>query len=120
MMVGNSMTATVLVARRLVDELWEDNPPETRQTLRTRCAPRCLRRSSTKTTGLVLLPGAMTRLILAGVSPMQAVLAPAVVMFLVLASGATTTVVVALGLVRRGFTSDHCLRPLPRSAKAAS
>jgi putative ABC transport system permease protein len=75
---------------------------------------------STKTTGLVLLPGAMTRLILAGVSPMQAVLAPAVVMFLVLASGATTTVVVALGLVRRGFTSDHRLLPLPRSAKAAS
>jgi hypothetical protein len=32
MMVGNLMTATVLVARRLVDELWEDNPPETRQT----------------------------------------------------------------------------------------
>ena len=45
MMVGNLMTAMVLVARRLVDELGEDNPPETRQTLRTRCAPRCLRRS---------------------------------------------------------------------------
>jgi putative ABC transport system permease protein len=45
MVVGNLMTAMVLVARRLVDELREDNPPETRQTLRTRCAPRCLRRS---------------------------------------------------------------------------
>jgi putative ABC transport system permease protein len=69
---------------------------------------------------LVFLPGAMTGLILAGVSPMQAVLVQAVVMFLVLASGATTTVVVARGLVRRLFTADHRPLPLPRSAKAAS
>jgi len=43
-------------------------------------------------------------------------------MFLVLASGATTTttVVVALGLVRRLFTTDHRLLPLPRTANAAS
>jgi putative ABC transport system permease protein len=55
---------------------------------------------------------------------MQAVLVQAVVMFLVLASGAatttTTTVVVALGLVRRLFTTDHRLLPLPRTANAAS
>jgi putative ABC transport system permease protein len=62
----------------------------------------------------------MTRLILAGVFPMQAVLVQAVVMFLVLASGATTTVVVALALAPRRFTADHRLLPLPRSAKAAS
>jgi putative ABC transport system permease protein len=46
-------------------------------------------------------------------------------MFLVLASGATTTTtttttVVALGLVRRLFTTDHRLLPLPRTANAAS
>ena len=57
-------------------------------------------------TGLVFLPGAMTGLILAGTAPLQAVLVQAVVMFLVLAATATTTAVIALGLIRRLFTSD--------------
>lgn len=56
----------------------------------------------------------MTGLILAGVPPVQAVLVQAVVMFLVLGSVAATTVVVALGLVHRVFTTDHRLLPLPR------
>lgn len=54
----------------------------------------------------------MTGLILAGVSPLQAVLVQAVVMFLILGSVAATTVVVGLGLVRLVFTRDHRLRPL--------
>jgi ABC-type iron transport system FetAB permease component len=58
---------------------------------------------TTKATGLVFLPGAMTGLILAGTGPLQAVLVQAVVMFLVLAATATTTVVIALGLIRRLF-----------------
>jgi putative ABC transport system permease protein len=53
----------------------------------------------------------MTGLILAGVPPTQAVLVQAVVMFLVLGSAATSTVVIGLGLVRRLFTSDHRLVP---------
>ena len=61
---------------------------------------------TTKATGLVFLPGAMTGLILAGTAPLQAVLVQAVVMFLVLAATATTTVVIALGLIRRLFTPD--------------
>jgi putative ABC transport system permease protein len=40
----------------------------------------------------------------------------AVVMFLVLAATATTTVVIALGLVRRLFTHDHRLIDLPALA----
>jgi hypothetical protein len=59
---------------------------------------------TTKATGLVFLPGTMTGLIQAGVAPIQAVLVQAVVMFLVLAATATTTVVIALGLIRRLFT----------------
>ena len=47
---------------------------------------------------------------------MQAVLVQAVVMFLVLAATATTTVVIALGLVRRLFTPDHRLAYLPAPA----
>jgi putative ABC transport system permease protein len=126
MMIGNSMTATVLVARRLVDELRDKRDevearlalgqpyrqaaaPYLRTALRSAVSPQI---ETTKATGLVFLPGAMTGLILAGVSPVQAVLVQAVVMFLILGSVAVTTVVVALGLVRRVFTRDHRLLPL--------
>ena len=49
-------------------------------------------------------------------APLQAVLVQAVVMFLVLAATATTTVVIALGLIRRMFTPDHRLIYLPTPA----
>ena len=128
MVVGNSMTATVLAARRLVEELRDKRDevearlalgqpsrraalPYLRAALRSALSPQI---ETTKATGLVFLPGAMTGLILAGVSPIQAVLVQAVVMFLVLASVATTSVVVTLGLVRRVFTVDHRLLPLGR------
>jgi len=71
---------------------------------------------TTKATGLVFLPWAMTGLILADTAPLQAVLVQAVVMFLVLAATATTTVVIALGLIRRLFTPDHRLVHLPTPA----
>lgn len=128
MMVGNSMTAMVLVARRLVDELRDKRDevearlalgqssrqaaaPYLQIALRSAISPQI---ETTKATGLVFLPGAMTGLILAGVAPLQAVLVQAVVMFLVLGSVAATTVVVALGLVRLVFTRDHRLLPLGR------
>ncbi|GAB3409989.1 ABC transporter permease [Flindersiella endophytica] len=131
MMVGNSMTATVLAARRLVDELRDKRDevearlalghasrqaatPYVRTALRAALSPQI---ETTKATGLVFLPGAMTGLILAGVPPVQAVLVQAVVMFLVLGSVATTTAVMTLGLVRRLFTPDHRLLPLPRLPK---
>ncbi|QNI09339.1 iron export ABC transporter permease subunit FetB [Mycobacterium kubicae] len=126
MMIGNSMTAMVLAARRLVDELRDKRDevearlalgqpsrqaasPYLRTALRAATSPQI---ETTKATGLVFLPGAMTGLILAGVPPVQAVLVQAVVMFLILGSVATTTVVVALGLVRLVFTRDHRLLPL--------
>ncbi|QUR69057.1 ABC transporter permease [Mycobacterium spongiae] len=126
MMIGNSMTAMVLVARRLVDELRDKRDevearlalgqparqaavPYLRIALRSAISPQI---ETTKATGLVFLPGAMTGLILAGVPPLQAVLVQAVVMFLILGSVAATTVVVALGLVRLVFTRDHRLKPL--------
>ena len=134
MMIGNSMTAMVLVARRLVDELRDKRDevearlalgqpsrqaaaPYLRIALRSAMSPQI---ETTKATGLVFLPGAMTGLILAGVSPVQAVLVQAVVMFLILGSVATTTVVVALGLVRLVFTSDHRLLPLGHRPEASA
>jgi UDP-glucose/iron transport system permease protein len=123
MMVGNSMTATVLAGRRLTDELrdkrdevearlalgqtsWDAAAPYVRNSLRTALIPQI---ETTKAVGLVFLPGAMTGLILAGVDPVDAVLVQAAVMYVVLASVVTTTTVVALGVRRRLFTRDHRL-----------
>ena len=81
MMIGNSMTAVVLVARRLVDELRDKRDeiearlalgqpsrqaaaPYERTALRFALSPQI---ETTKAAGLVFLPGAMTGLILAGV-----------------------------------------------------
>jgi len=128
--VGNSMTATVLAARRLVEELRDKRlevearlalgqpapvaaRPYVRRALRTALVPQI---ETTKAVGIVFLPGAMTGLILAGVDPLEAVRVQAVVMYLVLAATAIATAVVALGLVRRLFTRDHRLRRLPRPA----
>ena len=124
LMIGNSLAATVLVGRRLVEELRDKRDevearlalgqpaaqaakPYVRAALRTALIPQI---ETTKAVGLVVLPGAMTGLILAGVNPLDAVRVQAAVMYLVLGSVTTTTTVVALGVQRRLFTSDHRLR----------
>ena len=123
MMIGNSMTSTVLVARRVLEELRDKRDevearlalglpstdaarPYIRAALRTALIPQI---ETTKAVGLVFLPGAMTGLILAGVAPLAAVRVQAAVMYLVLGSSATTTAVVALGVQRRLFSRDHRL-----------
>ncbi|GIU86360.1 MAG: iron export ABC transporter permease subunit FetB [Acidimicrobiia bacterium] len=123
MMVGNAMTATVLVARRVVEELRDKRDevearlalghasaeaarPYVRAALRTALIPQI---ETTKSVGLVFLPGAMTGLILAGVDPLDAVRVQAAVMYLVLGSVATTVTVVGLGVRRRSFSADHRL-----------
>jgi putative ABC transport system permease protein len=126
LMMGNSLAATVLVGRRLIEELRDKRDevearlalgqsardaaqPYVRAALRTAMIPQV---ETTKAVGLVVLPGAMTGLILAGVDPLHAVLVQAAVMYLVLGSVATTTTVIALGVQRRLFTHDHRLRYL--------
>ena len=130
MVIGNSMTASVVVSRRIVEELRDKRAevearlalgqpsptaarPYLRNALRTALTPQI---ETTRATGIVFLPGAMTGLILAGVSPLDAVLVQVVVMYLILGSTAVTTSVVALGLVRRLFTRDHRLVRLARPA----
>ena len=131
MMIGNSMVAAVVVARRLVEELrdkrlevearlalgqasLEAARPYLRSAVRTALIPRI---ENTKAVGLISLPGAMTGLILAGVDPVDAVRVQASVMYLLLGATATTTAVVAFGLVRRLFTADHRLVALDRPAE---
>ncbi|HEV3451110.1 MAG TPA: iron export ABC transporter permease subunit FetB [Acidimicrobiia bacterium] len=129
LMIGNSMAATVLVARRLVDELGDKRDevearlalgqpaeeaarPYVRSALRTALTPQI---ETTKIVGLIALPGSMTGLILAGVDPFNAVRVQAAVMYLILGSVAATTTVVALGMRRRLFTADHRLTRLVAS-----
>jgi putative ABC transport system permease protein len=128
MMIGNSLSGTVLAARRVTDELTEKRSevearlalghssreaglPYVRSAMRTALTPQI---ESTKAVGLVFLPGAMTGLILAGVDPIDAVLVQAAIMYLILGAVATTSVVVGLGSIRQLFTPDHRLRPLIR------
>jgi putative ABC transport system permease protein len=124
LMIGNSMTATVLLARRVTAEFSDKRleiearlslgqpssqaaAPYLRESLRTALIPQI---ETTKAVGIVFLPGAMVGLLLAGVSPLGAVQAQLVVMYLVLGSVAVTTSVIALGLRRILFTSSHQLR----------
>lgn len=130
MMIGNSMNATVVVARRVVEELRDKRAevearlslghssrraslPYVRSALRTALSPQI---ETTKGVGLVFLPGAMTGLILAGVDPVDAVKVQAAIMFLILGSVATTTAIVGFGTASRLFTEDHRLVPLERPA----
>jgi putative ABC transport system permease protein len=128
--LGNTMTATVVAVRRIVGELSDKRPevearlalgqasseaarPYVRSALRTALLPQI---ETTRTVGLVALPGAMTGLILAGVDPLDAVKVQIAVMYVVLGSVATTVTVIALGLTRRLFTADHRLVRLRREA----
>ncbi len=131
MLVGNAMKSGIVVAERLVDALTEGRPevearlalgqpsmqasrPIVRSVLRTALSPQI---ENTKALGIVFLPGAMTGLILAGVDPVDAVLVQLALMYLILGGVATTTVITALGSVRRLFTPDHRLVALARSTR---
>jgi putative ABC transport system permease protein len=128
MMIGNSMTSVVVAARRVTGELsdkrlevearlalglsWKEaSRPYLREAMRTAMIPQI---ESTKAVGLVFLPGAMTGLILAGVSPVDAVQVQLALMYLILGSVATSVTVVAVGLTRRLFTDDSRLVRLVR------
>jgi putative ABC transport system permease protein len=129
MMIGNSMAATVSAARRVVAELadhrlevearlalgqpWSDaSRPYVRAAVRVALTTQI---ESTKTVGIIALPGAMTGLILAGVDPLDAVLVQVAVMYLILGAAATTTAIVGNGVARRLFTPDHRLIPVARA-----
>jgi putative ABC transport system permease protein len=127
LMVGNSMTAAVLVARRVTTEFRDKRheiearlslgqsssqaaAPYLRESLRTALIPQI---ETTKAVGIVFLPGMMVGLLLAGVTPLGAVQAQLVIMYLVLGSVAVTTSVVAVGLRRILFSASHQLRLPP-------
>ncbi|WP_420451898.1 ABC transporter permease [Ilumatobacter sp.] len=123
--VGNSLSATVLVSRRLFDAAVERRAeiegrlalglsareafrPILRASLRTALVPQI---ETTKAVGIIALPGAMVGLILAGTDPGDAVRVQVSVMYLVLGSVATTTAVMSLGISTKLFTrADQLIR----------
>ncbi len=129
--VGNSLSATVLVSRRLFDAADDHRDliearlalgltaaeafqPDLRESLRTALVPQI---ETTKAVGIIALPGAMVGLILAGVAPAEAVRVQLSVMYLVLGSVATTTAVMSLGISRQLFTSAQQLRQFGASSR---
>ena len=132
MVIGNAMKSQVVSAQRTVDAATQRRlelearlalgqpsevaaRPLTRSVLRTALSPQI---ETTKAVGLVFLPGAMTGLILAGVDPLDAVLVQAALMYIILGAVATSTAVITLVGVRRLFTRDHRLAPLPARVEA--
>ncbi|GAA0418974.1 ABC transporter permease [Streptomyces luteireticuli] len=126
MVVSGAMQATALVLIRLRDEArtarsaiearlslglpaGEAFAPHLRDTLRTALIPAV---DSTKTAGLIGLPGAMTGLILAGVDPLTAIRYQIVVMYMFLAAAALAALTAARFVEQALFDDAHRLRPL--------
>lgn len=125
-LVGNSLGATVLSARRLIEGVRDKRSevearlalglspmaavhPTVRAAIRTALIPQI---ETTKALGVVVLPGMMTGLILAGADPVDAIAAQLAIMYAVLGAVAVTTAVVCLGLRYRLFTKDARLVPI--------
>ena len=126
MVVSGAMQATALVLVRLREEARNNRHaietrlslgltagaafgPHVRTTLRTALIPAV---DSTKTVGLISLPGAMTGLILAGVDPLTAIRYQIVVMYMLLAAATIAAILAGHMAARAMFDDAHRLRPL--------
>jgi putative ABC transport system permease protein len=127
MVIGNAMTSAAVALSRLQDEVRSSaNEIEARLSLgatsRQSIDP-ALRRSltagminvvdSTKTAGLVFIPGTTVGMLLGGAAPLDAIKLQ-LILFYLLVGGVTIAVVLAGTLAYRGFfTPAHQLRELP-------
>ena len=124
MIVGNAMTTVSLVMSRLSDDLIEQRNqvetmlalgargreaslPQFRRALRSAMVPII---DTTKTVGLIKLPGAMTGMILAGASPIEAVQLQLIVMYMLVGANTFTGLSAAYLTYRQFFTAAHQLR----------
>ena len=131
MVVSGAMTATAVTLTRIRDEAAAARPaiearlslglpvaqafaPHLHAGLRTALIPAI---DSTKTVGLISLPGAMTGLILAGVSPLTAIRYQIVVMYMLLAAAALAALLAGRLAERALFDHAHRLRPLTTPAR---
>lgn len=123
MVIGNSMSVAALVMKRLANDFKEQRNlietslalgatsqqaarPQLRTSLQSAMIPIV---DTTKTTGLIKLPGAMTGMILAGASPMEAVQIQIVVLYMIIGASAFTGLTVSYLTYRQFFTPAHQL-----------
>ncbi len=123
MIVGNSMTVTGLVMARLRDDLRlqraqveaalalgatqrQAATTQLRRALTTGMTPIV---DNTKTVGLISLPGAMTGMILAGASPLEAVQLQIIVMYMLIGAAAFSGLTATFLTYRQFFTRAHQL-----------
>ena len=128
MVVGNSMNTASLTLARIRDDLHAQRQNVEAAlalgaTSRQAVAPilKTSRRSamiplidSTKTAGIVFLPGAMAGMIIGGADPLEAVRLQIVVLYMLLGSVSIAAILVGLLSYRSFFTRRHQLRPAPK------
>ncbi len=123
MIIGNAMTTAALVMTRLSDDLIaqrnevesmlalgatgrQASLPQFRRALRSAMLPII---DTTKTVGLIKLPGAMTGMILAGASPFEAVRLQLIVMYMLVGANTFSGLSAAYLTYRVFFTPAHQL-----------
>ncbi len=123
MVIGNSMNVCSLVMKRIKEEInGRSLEIETALALgatRRQASDRYLKMAlqsgmmpiidSTKTVGLIQLPGAMTGMILAGAAPLEAVQLQMIVMYMLIGAAAFTGLSATFLSYRQFFTADHQL-----------
>ncbi len=123
MIVGNTMTVTGLVMLRLRDDVrLQKAQIEAALALgatREQAVKQQLRRAlatgltpivdNTKTVGLISLPGAMTGMIMAGASPLEAVQLQIIVMYMLIGAAAFAGLTAGFLTYRQFFTGAHQL-----------
>lgn len=132
MVIGNAMTAASQVMNQMADDLLDSRGQiesmlalgassrqasqiQFRRALRNAMIPHI---DTTKTVGLIKLPGAMTGMILAGASPLEAVQLQIIVMYMLVGSVTFTGLGAAYLTYRAFFTGAHQLKAIPRRADA--
>lgn len=131
MIIGNSMTTAALMMTRFSQDLIKQRDeietmlalgadsrqaslPQWQNNLRAAMLPII---DTTKTVGLIKLPGAMTGMILAGASPLEAVQLQIIVMYMLVGATAFTGLGAAYLTYRQFFTRSHQLRWVAEKSK---
>jgi putative ABC transport system permease protein len=125
MVIGNSMNTASLTLARVRDDVAEQRlkveaalalgatsrqavSPILKTALRSAMIPLI---DSTKTTGIIFLPGAMVGMIIAGADPLEAARLQIVVLYMLLGSVSIAAILAGLFSYRSFFTPRHQLRP---------
>ena len=128
MVIGNAMNTSSLTLARIRDDVEEQRlkveaalalgatsrqavSPILKTALRSAMIPLI---DSTKTAGIIFLPGAMVGMIIAGADPLEAARLQIVVLYMLLGSVSIAAILVGLLSYRSFFTHRHQLRPEPR------